>query len=407
MKTINNSKRINTKNQEVLKGFFLSQEFLSDPEVYFERMSKAQRDAFDVLIKLWRQNGDGFSISNQKLANIMGCSYATVNRWKAEWVKHGLLKSEAVFVSDYGLAVRQQASKYFLSNYFKLPDTESLLGYLLPSLKLLTIALLAVFSSYSSQDNLYNQKYNNLNIIRRDIRNLTIRRTGYAWDLVRRSGRMGLKIDDVIPSHVHRITELNLTNAGKMRLSVYPGAAILDARGKIKITKKFIKDPFAYFVSLCEQYCKDNDIRPDWNVFELSKKVFHWQPGTPMLKSFAVNAKGLCKSTTRFRHPGGTSVQQSFLKREQNAIASSVPALSNETNSIKGLAESSQALRIPFKHYQTSNQSSSNDEQKPLRVVKEISWQAIQPRHKEYTQKPTYSDKALNFLALCGIKAIP
>lgn len=420
---MNNSKRINTKNQEILKGFFLSKEFLTDPELFFEKMTKAERTAFDRLIAVWKKEGNNFSLSNERLANIMGCSGATVNRWKARWIEHGLLSSEAVFAISYGPKTRQKPNCYSLSPYFKSDDIVSTLGHLLPSLKLLALALLTVFNLYSSHGLVDKLKYNNL-YIRRDIRTLSINNNGLAWRIVERSGRMSLCPDDVIPMHVRSIKELSLTQAGQMRLSAYPGSAITYARNGMRRTKKFLKNPFAYFVAMCEQYCKECDIKPDWKLVELTKQVFGWKSDSPMLKSLAVNAKVPCKISSDTTHPSEARVHQGisqksiaslgepstpdkFLKREHKPI--NLPILEPDASQSSFIETSNLSLakRLPFMQYkdpQTEKNSMLPQINRPPRPALETSWESILPEHKQYATKPALTSKGLQFLSFCGLK---
>lgn len=402
---MNNSKRINNKNQEILKGFLLSQEFVTDPESFFEKMSKAERTAFDRLIVVWKKEGNRFSLSNQRLADLMGCSSATVNRWKARWIKHGLLTSEAVYVKLPGQPTLQKPNYYSISPYFKCEDSISTLGHLLPSLKLLALALLTVFGSHLNPSFLDKQYYNRVNI-RRDIKNFNINNTALAWRIAERSGRMGLALNDVIPFHVRCITELKLTPAGQMRLSAYPGAAITYARNGIRRTKKFIKNPFAYFVALCEQYCKECDIKPDWRLLELTQKVFGWKSDEPMLKSLAVNAKIPCKTPSTINRPMVPTVHQGIPKQEQRTITSPVyesitpERLSIETSNLE------MAQRFPFMQYkdlQSEKRHNVAQNHSSLKRPEEVCLDKILPAHKQYSVKPIHNTKSLQFLQFCGL----
>jgi hypothetical protein len=62
------------------------------------------------------------------------------------------------------------------------------------------------------------------------------------------------------------IKGLNLTEAGAIKLMAYPPGALEAALREMRSHKGEIRDPFVFFSRLCLNYCKDNEIVPDWAI---------------------------------------------------------------------------------------------------------------------------------------------
>lgn len=440
----NNNKSICRKNQQLLKKYFLSAEFIANPESFFESMSKYELMAFNRLIEYSRKNGASFLIKNSVLAGMMGCSTATVSRWKKSWKDMGLISVDPVYEKTYGIRAKQSANYYTLSQYFSSREAESLLGHLLPALRLLTLSLLMVFGIGSQSEIIANEKYNKVIYIRKDIKNLlySVKNHSVAERIVRRSGKMGLVFDEVVPIHVREIKELKLTRSGMIRLSGYPGSAIEHARRGITITKKFIDSPFGYFVTLCDNYCKLYDIKPDWKLVELMKRVFGYEEDDPMLLSNVVSKDGsrwltpkgepvsksrssrsslkreVRKSRSSFKSPlldsyeQGSFVGSSSLSREKRSV--NTPFVGNYAEDgsqySSGIASmvSNLTSKRSFAHHQ-SDSSYGDGKSSPGRnysncPVSRDELEFVGPAHKVYAEKPKLTEAGKAFLRSCGLE---
>lgn len=386
---MNNTKRKIKKNQALFKVFSLSEEFSVNPESFIQEMSQPERKAFNILLAFSKKNGESFSISNALMATYMGCTPFSVQRWKREWIKNGLLESTTQFKHIAINRRRQIESLYRFSPYFKLPFVESLLGHLLPALKLLTLSLLTVSLMSISMDKIDKGKLVAVNSKYRDIRNLCINKATSAWRIVESNKKQGLLMgekamitfDDVVPIHIRDISELKLTQSGMIRLSGYSTSAIQYARRAIVRTNKFIENPFAYFVALCDQYCRDTNTIPDWKLVELMKKVFGWQADQPMLKSSLVNKKGTRKPSSTVTHPPKKQEIQNSLKREQRINNLPAPCFISPVRPSHHPVEEKYIPKAP----------------------KEFDVNAFLSRHKQYDTKPQHTPESLALLNAWGI----
>lgn len=79
-----------------------------------------------------------------------------------------------------------------------------------------------------------------------------------------------MNIPDFIPDFIRNISSLDLTVAGMIDLLSYPAEAIQRANvALMRATErngKPLDAPFKYFAKVAYNYCKDNNIQPDWGL---------------------------------------------------------------------------------------------------------------------------------------------
>lgn len=100
--------------------------------------------------------------------------------------------------------------------------------------------------------------------------------------------------DSPIPPYIREVTEIPLSKWGQMKLTCFPADAVSYARGKIALFKK-ARNPFGYFFASALEYCKSNDIRPDWGWMETlcqkygitEDKPLLLQPRSSQMKDFS------------------------------------------------------------------------------------------------------------------------
>lgn len=88
--------------------------------------------------------------------------------------------------------------------------------------------------------------------------------------------------DSPIPPYIREVSEISLSKWGQMKLTCFPADAVQYARGKIALFKK-ARNPFAYFFTCALEYCKANDIRPDWTWMENLCKKYCLTEDKPLL----------------------------------------------------------------------------------------------------------------------------
>jgi hypothetical protein len=81
---------------------------------------------------------------------------------------------------------------------------------------------------------------------------------------------------------IREIKSLSLSKWGQIRLSCYPDEAIKNADESFRFAYN-LKNPFGFFVQLCQEYCKNNGIIPDWNHYSRLAMRFEMKPDAPML----------------------------------------------------------------------------------------------------------------------------
>lgn len=286
----NNSTSFSSKQIKINKNS-LNSEFISNSSLFLKRKSIYELKALDRFIAFMESRG-WEATSYRILANIFGCSDNNAYKWTHKWSKEGLIEIHNGKQISY---LRKEANSYKLSPYFSFQDVRSNLSHILPSLKFLPLLLLSVMNVFCCDQN---NVYQNLNYIskRKVIRNLTLNNKIHPSAIrILEKIKWSEKMDEVttIPSYINNVSSIKLTRSGKIRLSGYPSAAITFADVHIKRTKKFVKNPFSYFISLCDQYCKDYEIKPNWEQVELLKKIFGFRDSDAMLSSSAIYNKGL------------------------------------------------------------------------------------------------------------------
>lgn len=74
-----------------------------------------------------------------------------------------------------------------------------------------------------------------------------------------------------IRESIRNLTMLNLSKWGQIKLMAYPDQSIQYAYSQLQHANP--RDPFAWFVSLCLKYCKENQLAPDWTgMLSLSRQ---------------------------------------------------------------------------------------------------------------------------------------
>ncbi len=66
-----------------------------------------------------------------------------------------------------------------------------------------------------------------------------------------------------IPDYIREISCMKLTDAGQIKLSAFPVEAIEYATKTMKMAGNK-RDPFRWFFKVCNDFCKESNIQPDW-----------------------------------------------------------------------------------------------------------------------------------------------
>lgn len=88
--------------------------------------------------------------------------------------------------------------------------------------------------------------------------------------------------DSPIPEYIRAIKGLKLTKWGQIKLSAFPRGAVLHLDRKITSTKA-LRDPFGYAYRICLEWCKENNIQPDFKWANRLLEQYAMPTDAPML----------------------------------------------------------------------------------------------------------------------------
>lgn len=272
---------------------FLPEDFIKDPEGVIETWSKSQLQGMRRFIHTIMKWDGSATLTTPELALDWGCSPASACRWKRDWIELKLITVTPCFREMENGRRLQTANIYELSPYFYTEEGRSKLSQYFPSLKYLALSLLTVMGALFTNGSIANEYYERGRIKERVIRTLVLNKkiTGecgaFAMTREARSKRMGL--ESFIPSWVKEIWILQLTDAGKIRLACYEPAAIKYAQENLAKTTKFIENPFAYFITLCEAATANFGLSKNIDFLNSLKKAFRVCSTDEMLLSKVIN----------------------------------------------------------------------------------------------------------------------
>lgn len=263
------------------------------PLNYIEKnTTEAQRKVLCVVIMVCGKNRHAYA-SQAYIADIATVSLAYCNKA----LKH--LEGLGLISKFYR---HRTTCNYRVAEYFKIEHIRSELSHILPGLRYMWTYLQSPISSLNGLPKLSLSRY----VIPLGKRTIgTYKYNSYPPSPRMRTGHSGSGIElRIIPasdnSHkpyktlraltkwdakhmqdnapnpisplIRSLNELNLSRSGQIKLSAFPDNVIDYAKDKLGYAKN-VKDPFNWFLSVCTDYCKSNDIKPDWPwVYELSKK---------------------------------------------------------------------------------------------------------------------------------------
>lgn len=247
----------NKKNQDWQKKDCWPADFITkDPYKYFLKFHSTKTNLINIIIGLWNKNGGTVFVLQRILGKWLGICRQRVNEILGE-------------LEDLGILIRHyrhmRSCLFKLSSWFMNPYVASALSPILKAIR--TPLLYLMFSNQVSEainqtkttrikerkiylftDNSQQQGYSNRN-------SLSTKR------IVKMNAEISIK--NPISIAIRELTCISLSKWGQIRLSVFPDAAILYAAENFKYGYK-LKNAFGFFFQLCQDYCKNNKIQPDW-----------------------------------------------------------------------------------------------------------------------------------------------
>lgn len=215
-----------------------------DPEYFFDNLTYTQKRLINYFIAMSLNNKMVYP-RQDTIASYLGITRSHCARL-IKWMRdHNLI------VSEYR---HKLSCHYKLSSFFFNKSISSRLRHILSTFKILTFSIFSL-TSFSTDATQYKKK-----LIKNLINPIVQQRTSESSMQFKQTYHG----DKPVSEAIRNLKVINLTRAGQIKLSVFPDEAITDAANAYKYAKN-VKEPFNWFYKLCFDYCKRNDIQPDWD----------------------------------------------------------------------------------------------------------------------------------------------
>ena len=259
----------------------------------------------DILLSGIRHKTRIIYPSQIAIAERIGCSRRSVNR--------SIVKLEKIgFISK--LQRWNTSCVYKISALFFNPHVQSKVSHILTCFRKLSLSLL--FSSIISAS--HNVSLLNIQGLYGNIKLLN--RTGqraevfvpYEDPMIKFAQR--IYGDDPVSPMIRQLNthhSMNLSQYAMFKLSAFPDEAIEWASSKLQYTNT-IRDPYNWMFKMCHDYCKDNDILPDW-YYAANLIVAHDMP-----KDSAIYGEKVIAKPKLFK-------QKRYVPKPEHKYASSAP----------------------------------------------------------------------------------
>lgn len=273
--------------------------FSRNPEKYIRQLSYGKRCVLDALIH-GSNIYNAIMYSQQTIADRAGVSLRTVNGAVREFEEHGVIRKH--YYHRQTCTYEMNPFLYEFQLRYRLRDIITSFSWL-PRILLVMFALcndIQKLKCKKYKDDYcvplsYERKvylYTNRPFLSRD--SITRARVGDGGDFLQKNGKtfkkgvimeqfkQQLYPDSPVPPYIRAISEIKLTKWGQIRLTAFPERAVDAARKKIRYFGK-AKDPFAFFFKACLDFCKDENIVPDWKWCDALAISHNVPANAPML----------------------------------------------------------------------------------------------------------------------------
>lgn len=224
---------------------------------FVESLNQKEQLSFNVLLRL----GNQYPIIKPKqgtIAQFAGYARETVNRKIQEWVELGVLRKKYIY---------KQACEYTLNPLFFEYSFREKYSHMFSAFK--TFALIYLFSFGKAH------VFDNVTLISPVIKILYPRYgipTSSVYKLTD-SKRESRSVRNMYASEARKKVLLEITNRvgltrrGQAALAPYPAECLEYVLDKLKFANvQNIRNIWFWFISLCNEWCKSNEIRPDFKA---------------------------------------------------------------------------------------------------------------------------------------------
>jgi hypothetical protein len=252
-------------------------EIVDNPELLPTKLTPTERSVLNVILSFANHNIDIYP-RQDTVASLAGCCRITVNRCLKKFELMGLMSSSYNHLTS---------KDYRISSWFYLPGIRRILSKFFKSLNWLPILVVTQLISpryldSKSSSNTYVNTHDILSVVLEKSRATTREEFLREFLIQKKTKDLVMSNQNAIPPYVQSLNFLNLSQRGQIELSIYPEDAIVDSTYRFKRSKN-IRDPFAYFCKLCNDYCQREGAQKNHTLYQ-TLMALH-KPGilTPMV----------------------------------------------------------------------------------------------------------------------------
>lgn len=253
----NNEKTL-ARQQKHLKSNIIHPWIELDPVAEIKKYTYLKRTLFNKLIwmgRVWKDTEP----SQQYLADKLGCHRVTINRLIQDLLLDGVLS----YVYRH-----RHTSVYYVHDFFRQPHIRNKLKFLLPAIRTIGLFLgLLTSQSYPPMLHHINKRFN-----KRDYNNVSYYYnlsllTSYCnssrvriCDARERPSQERVMFDiQVFRSYIQRLTKLNVSTWGAIKLSAFPKEVLGHCAQEIEREEHSLSTYNHYF-NACWKYCQEREI---------------------------------------------------------------------------------------------------------------------------------------------------
>jgi hypothetical protein len=254
------------KSQQILSApTKFSDKIISNEEHYFSKMAPAKKLILNELIGKSSQYVDIW-ISQSTMGKSSSVTREYANRVIKEFERDGILNKQYRHMTT---------CLYKLNSIFNDYEMRKKLSIIFPALRLIPFVWMfscqtANITEVINLNLVFSSSYslcNNLSSDTQVSKKLRARVRGGQGEEIKKPKKEVVVIENPINQSIKDIIELKLTKWGQIRLMCFPDEAIRYAREKCKFANiDKIRNPFAWFFAMADEYCAMHSIRPDFSA---------------------------------------------------------------------------------------------------------------------------------------------
>lgn len=234
-----------------------SQEIKENIEQFLRSLSRCELRTLAYILKTSKKHSADIVFPSQlNMSKSVGYHYNTINKAIAKFRELGFIATRRRFKSS---------SFYKISEFLLNPFTQSRISHLLPGMRIFALSLLIPsISAASHKGDLVKQGlFGNIRLLNSSAKRAEVF-VPYEDPMIKFAQRIyGNNPVSPMIRQLNTHHSMNLSQYAMFKLSAFPDEAIEWASSKLQYTNN-IRDPYNWIFKMCHDYCKDNDILPDW-----------------------------------------------------------------------------------------------------------------------------------------------